>query len=112
MSEFITVARVGEIPAGTGQAYPVGDKLVAVFHLGDGQYAAINDLCPHMGASLAAGHLDAGIVVCPWHAWRFRVSDGVWCDNPRIKTDAYTVRVQDGQIQVALVAPAAAEKSA
>ena len=111
MSEFVTVARVGDIPAGTSQAFPVGDKLVAVFHLGDDHYAAINDLCPHMGASLAAGHLEAGVVVCPWHAWRFRVCDGVWLDNPRIKTDCYMVRVVDGDIQVALTPPADAPPS-
>lgn len=100
MSEFVTVAKVGEIPAGTGIAYPVGDHLVAVFNLGDEGYFAINDLCPHMGASLAVGHVEKGVVTCPWHAWRFRVCDGTWCDNPRIKTQAFEVRVVDDEIQV------------
>jgi nitrite reductase (NADH) small subunit/3-phenylpropionate/trans-cinnamate dioxygenase ferredoxin subunit len=100
MSEFITVAKVGGIPEGTGRAFAVGDKLVAVFNLGQGQYQAINDLCPHMGASLADGHLESGVVTCPWHAWRFRVSDGTWCDNPRIKTDTFEVRVEGDDIQV------------
>jgi nitrite reductase (NADH) small subunit len=30
------------------------------------------------------------------------VTDGTWCDNPRIKTDSYRVRVVDDQIQVAI----------
>ena len=84
---FTTVAKVGDIPAGEGRSFQLGDRLVAVFLHGD-EYFAIDDLCPHMGASLGAGHLDEeGIVYCPWHAWRFRVCDGTWCDNPRIKTD-------------------------
>jgi nitrite reductase/ring-hydroxylating ferredoxin subunit len=99
MSEFITVARVGEIPEGQGAAYPVDGKMVAVFN-DRGEYHAINDFCPHMGASLAGGPLADGVVTCPWHAWRFRVSDGTWCDNPRIKTDAYEVRVVGDEIQV------------
>jgi nitrite reductase (NADH) small subunit/3-phenylpropionate/trans-cinnamate dioxygenase ferredoxin subunit len=99
VAEFVTVARVGAIAEGTGKAFCVGDKLVAVFNI-DGQYHAINDCCPHMGASLAEGHLQDGTVACPWHAWRFRVTDGTWCDNPRIKTDVYEVRVVDDQIQV------------
>ena len=99
MAEFVTVARVGAIPEGTGQAFPVGDRLVAVFNVG-GQYHAINDCCPHMGASLADGELYEGTVVCPWHAWRFRVTDGTWCDNPRVKTDVYEVRVVGEEIQV------------
>lgn len=100
MSEFVTVAKVGAIAEGTGMAFPVGDKLVAVFNLGGGVYQAINDLCPHMGASLADGPLEDGMVTCPWHAWRFRTSDGTWCDNPRIKTEAYEVRVVGDEIQV------------
>ena len=100
MSEFVTVAKVGAIPEGRAIAFPVGDRLVAVFHLGDGEYRAINDLCPHMGASLADGELQDGVVTCPWHAWRFRVSDGVWCDNPKIGTDAFEVRVVRDEIQV------------
>ncbi len=105
MSEFITVAKVGAIPEGTGAAFAVGDKLVAVFNLGGERYEAINDLCPHMGASLAAGAVEDGVVTCPWHAWRFRTSDGTWCDNPRIKTDAYEVRVEGDEIQVRVEAP-------
>ena len=101
MPEFVTVAKVGAIAEGAGMAFPVGDRLVAVFNLGGGSYHAIDDLCPHMGASLAAGDVCDGIVVCPWHAWRFRVTDGTWCDNPRIKTDVFEVRVVDDEIQVA-----------
>ncbi len=99
MAEFVTVAKVGDIPEGQGETYTVGERLVAVFNVG-GEYFAINDLCPHQGASLASGHVEEGVVSCPWHAWRFRVSDGTWCDNPRIKTDSYPVRIVDGQIQV------------
>jgi nitrite reductase (NADH) small subunit/3-phenylpropionate/trans-cinnamate dioxygenase ferredoxin subunit len=99
MSEFKTVARVGDIRDGGGACYVVGQKVVAVFRRGD-RYDAINDCCPHMGASLAEGHLDGDVVSCPWHAWRFRVTDGTWCDNPRIKTEAYEVRILGDQIQV------------
>lgn len=103
MSDFVTVAKVGEIAEGRGATYPVGGRLVAVF-LADGQYHAIDDLCPHMGASLGAGEVHGGVVSCPWHAWRFRVCDGTWTDNPKLKIDAFEVRVVDGAIQVRLPA--------
>jgi len=53
-----------------------------------------------MGASLAEGYVEEGVVTCPWHAWRFRLADGTWCDNPRIKTDSFEVRVVGDEIQV------------
>lgn len=100
MSEFITVGKVGSIAEGEGESFLVAGRMVAVF-LHHGEYYAINDLCPHMGASLGAGHLDEeGAVTCPWHAWRFSVRDGSWCDNRRLKTDTYEVRVEGDQIQV------------
>ena len=100
-AEFVTVARVGSIPAGEGGAFPVGERMVALFFV-DGQYYAIDDCCPHMGASLAGGYVENGVVSCPWHAWRFRVSDGTWCDNPRVKTRSHEVRVVGDEIQVRL----------
>jgi nitrite reductase/ring-hydroxylating ferredoxin subunit len=99
-ADFVTVAKVGAIPVGEGASFQIGDRLVAVFNY-QGQYRAIDDLCPHMGASLGAGYLDEdGTVTCPWHAWRFRVCDGKWADNPRLAVDTFEVRVVGDEIQV------------
>ena len=101
MTEFQTVCHLGDIPENEGRSFAVGGRLVAVFRTG-GEYTAINDLCPHMGASLAGGYVEDGAVQCPWHAWRFSVKDGTWLDNPRskLKTDCYEVRVVGDEIQV------------
>jgi len=102
--EFVTVAKVGSIAEGKGEAFPINGRMVAIFNDG-GRYLAIDDFCPHMGASLAAGHLQNGVVACPWHAWKFKVCDGTWCDNPRLKIDAFEVRVEGDEIQVKAPAP-------
>ncbi len=47
---FVTVAKVGDIPEGQGRAFSVGKRMVAVF-FHEGQYFAIDDFCPHQGAS-------------------------------------------------------------
>lgn len=101
MAEFHTVARVGQIPEGEGRCFALEGTMVGVF-LSDGKYAAINDFCPHMGASLSDGHVENGAVMCPWHAWSFRLSDGTWMDNSRsgIRTAVYEVRVVADEIQV------------
>ena len=98
---FTAVAREGEIPVGEGRCYEVAGRLVAVFFDG-AAYSAIDDLCPHMGASLSSGPLRDGIVTCPWHAWRFRLDDGAWCDDPRLRADVFAVRVVDGVVEVAV----------
>ena len=102
---FVAIARVGDVPSGEGRTYEVAGRLVALFHDGT-TYHAIDDLCPHMGASLGSGPFVDGIVTCPWHAWRFRICDGAWCDNPKLKVDVFPVRVVGEAIEVQ-VPPAA-----
>ena len=38
--------------------------------------------------------------------WRFRLADGAWADNPRIKIGCYPVRVEGNEVQVQLAEPA------
>ncbi|TWT99776.1 Assimilatory nitrite reductase [NAD(P)H] small subunit [Botrimarina colliarenosi] len=108
MSDFITVCRVGEIAEGEGRTVTVGDRLVAVF-LVKGAYQAIDDLCPHQGASLGAGCVEDGEVFCPWHGWRFRLADGKWADNPRLGVDVFETRVEGDEVQVKVAGEPPAE---
>ena len=101
MPAYYPAAKVGDIPEGKGIAYAIKGRMVAIFREND-TYFAIDDFCPHMGASLAPGYLQDGVVTCPWHAWRFCVHDGTWCDNPKIGIDQFNVRVEGDEIQVAV----------
>jgi nitrite reductase (NADH) small subunit/3-phenylpropionate/trans-cinnamate dioxygenase ferredoxin subunit len=101
MIVFHDVASVADVPAGQARAFVVEDKVVGVFNC-DGEILAINDICPHAGASLSAGYVEEKTVSCPWHAWRFNLCDGTWCDNPKLKVDSYPVKVESGRILVGL----------
>ena len=102
MADYVAVAKVGDIPEGEGRCYPVNGTNVAIFFTSEGEYQAINDSCPHAGASLAPGHLEGDTVHCPWHAWQFCTKTGNWLDNPsgKIKVDSYPVRVVGDDIEV------------
>lgn len=106
MAEFQTVCQLSDLRSDCGKTVMVGDRLIALF-LVDGRACAIDDVCPHMGASLGAGDLEQGVVTCPWHGWRFRVADGTWADNPRIKIPSYPARIVGDEVQVQIAAPAA-----
>ncbi len=99
MLRFVDVAAIHDIPEGRGRAFAVAGRMVAVFRVGDG-LQAIDDFCPHMGASLGDGWVEDGCVACPWHAWRFRLSDGAWLDNPKIKTQVFPVRLVGERVEV------------
>lgn len=103
MGVFHSVCKVADVVEGLGHTVYVEDKPIAVF-LVDGKYFAIDDTCPHMGASLASGFVENGCVTCPWHFWRFRLDDGKWADNPRLGIGRYAIRVVNDEIQVELTA--------
>ena len=60
---------------GRGRAVVVDGRRIAVLREGD-RFVAVADACPHMGASLADGRLEEGIVTCPWHGWRYDGASG------------------------------------
>ena len=95
----LRVASVTEFEVGQAKLVTSGRKDIAVFRTEDG-FFAIDDCCPHAGAPLSGGHVEGGVVTCPWHAWRFRLSDGAWADNPKVKTGCYTVTVEDDVVFV------------
>jgi nitrite reductase (NADH) small subunit/3-phenylpropionate/trans-cinnamate dioxygenase ferredoxin subunit len=107
MSEFQPVAKVGDVPEGQGRCFPVNGTMVGVF-LHHGEYYAMNDFCPHMGASLSESPIaEDGSVMCSWHAWCFSIKDGTWLDNRKsgIKAATYDIRLQGSEIQVAVPLP-------
>lgn len=101
---FVTVARVGDIPAGQGRYFPVGSLCIAIFSV-DGHYYAMDDFCPHMGAPLWSGRIEQGAVVCDRHQWAFRLEDGVSPDAPSLKARTFPVRVVGDEIQIAVDEP-------
>jgi nitrite reductase (NADH) small subunit/3-phenylpropionate/trans-cinnamate dioxygenase ferredoxin subunit len=101
VSQRVVIGKVVDIPVGGSVVVTIGKKEVAVFNVG-GQLFALDDTCPHMGASLSGGHVEDGCVTCPWHYWRFRLADGAWADSPRVKTGSYSVHVVGDEVQLEL----------
>lgn len=99
MSEFVTVAKIGEIPEGQGRSFTVGEREIAVFRV-KGQFYALDNACPHMGLPLAGGTLHDDTVICGGHFWAFKLSDGTCLDAPTLQAQTYEVRVVGDQIQV------------
>lgn len=106
MGTLHTVCRVGDLNEGECATIAVDRRCIALFRTGEG-YFAIDNMCPHMGAELSGGFVENGIVTCPWHYWRIRLSDGAWADNPRIKIGSYPVHVRESEIQVEVPDPTA-----
>jgi nitrite reductase/ring-hydroxylating ferredoxin subunit len=101
MSKFITVAKVEEIPPGTGRTVDVHGVWIALFNV-DGAFFAVDNTCLHAGGPIGEGSLSGDIVTCPWHGWQFNVRTGERPGNPNFTLACCPVRVEGEEIQIAL----------
>jgi thiamine pyrophosphate-dependent acetolactate synthase large subunit-like protein/nitrite reductase/ring-hydroxylating ferredoxin subunit len=55
-----------------GRVKPVTceNQTVCMTHF-KGQYAALDNKCPHQGGPLGEGSIENGLLRCPWHGWDF-----------------------------------------
>lgn len=101
MAQFHRVAKVSEVPPGTGKAVAAGGQTIALFNVG-GVFYALSNTCPHRGGPLGEGVLMEKVVTCPWHAWSFDVTTGKLATNPTapLGVKTYPVRTEGEEILV------------
>lgn len=100
------VALVGELPTVRPvRAVRLMGQDFVVFRDEQGRYGMLDRDCPHRGADLAAGRLEAGGLRCAFHGWLFDV-DGQCLSTPgepvgsslckRVRQSAYPVIERSG----------------
>jgi 3-phenylpropionate/trans-cinnamate dioxygenase ferredoxin subunit len=100
MSDWVEVAPQGELKEGDVKIVDVDDVMVAVFNL-DGEFIAIEDVCPHDGSEIASGCIKKGILECPHHGATFDLRSGDVLSAPAYEPlEMMEVRVENGLIEV------------
>jgi nitrite reductase/ring-hydroxylating ferredoxin subunit len=102
------VLQLTDIPVGALRAIELGDARVLLINLGAGEVYAYRNECPGTPFPLDAAKLTEGILLCPWHGCRFELRGGRRLDTPGAGLGVLPVRIQDGQVLVALPQAAAA----
>ncbi len=107
-----TVARADDLSPGTMRMVAVGGHPVALVATEDGAIHALDNACPHQGYGLVTGTLQSGTtggtVTCQWHNWKFDVATGR-CLMGEEDVTCHPVAVLDGEVQVTVHRPSAAE---
>jgi nitrite reductase/ring-hydroxylating ferredoxin subunit len=97
----VAAGPVEALPAGAVRLVVAAGRRVAVGTAG-GELFALDDTCLHRGGSLACGHLDGTVLVCPLHFWRYDVRSGQRLGQPGLGVARYPVKVVDGEVRVAV----------
>lgn len=105
METYETICSLDELTDGEGRTFVLQGRPVGIFRIGQ-RVHALEDRCPHAGASLARGCIEGDVVRCRIHHWGFRLSDGVYVDEdkPACNARAIPTRVVNGWVQVSVQA--------
>jgi 3-phenylpropionate/trans-cinnamate dioxygenase ferredoxin subunit len=79
------------------------DLSLALFNV-DGQFYAIDDSCPHQGASLCGGKLAGKVIQCCAHGLRFDLASGYLLNSTALKVACYPVEAEGDQVFI-VIAP-------
>ena len=102
MPEFIRVASVSDVPAGTLKGVMAKMQPIVLANV-EGTVYALDDQCSHQEYPLADGELDGGEVVCIYHGARFDACSGKNKGLPAVRpVKVFPVQVRDGDIYVEL----------
>ena len=103
MSDWVSIAKEGEIPDNCAARIEIDGIPIAVFHIGS-KYFATDDTCTHAEASLSDGDIDTerNTVECPYHGSVFDLESGSALSLPAVEpVKVHNVRVnENGDIQV------------
>lgn len=101
MSRWVRVAAVADCPPGSSLETVAEDRIVALYNV-EGQFYALDGVCPHQGGPLGKGCLTGEVVTCPWHGWQFNVTSGQHTFSPSVRQPRFEVRVEDNDVYVLL----------
>ena len=98
---LVTVARVEDVPPGSVVKVTAGEEELALAHV-DGEFYASQHHCIHLQGPLGEGSIDDHVLTCPWHGWQYDVRTGENEFDRAIQLRTYEVRVEDGDVKIAL----------
>jgi len=90
---WIELAQVSDLLSGCGKVIFRDGKEIALFRVNEHFYA-LDDACPHAGASLAAGKIEGGFVRCRGHGLKFELATGRAKVGGVLCVASYAVRVE------------------
>ena len=98
--DFVPVIALDDLP--TGRLVRVeAAGMPALLWRDNQQIYAIAATCSHLGGPLDEGTCENGVVTCPWHGSRFRLSDGSVVNGPAVYAQpSFAVRVRQGKVEL------------
>ncbi len=102
MSDFVTVARLHDLPDGAVLGISVDDTEIVLVRHGDVIHA-LEDRCSHEDYLLSEGEVIGDQITCPLHGARFDLRTGAAKALPAVlPVKTYEARIEGDEVQLRL----------
>ena len=96
---WLKVLDLQELPEGRVKPVTCKHRTLCLTHF-EGQYAALDNKCPHQGGPLGEGSIEGGWLRCPWHGWDFHPLSGKPPGGFDDGVDTFPVEVREDGVYV------------
>ena len=107
--DWISVGHTSDLPEGRVKTVTARTVSICLSHF-EGQWAAMDNHCPHQKGPLGEGSIEKGVddkcwIRCPWHGWDFDPLTGAPPgEHEDTGQQLYPLEIRDGEIFVGLEA--------
>jgi nitrite reductase (NADH) small subunit len=96
----LRLGSVSELPPdNTAKEFQCSGKLYCVARV-NGEFSAMDNVCPHRGGPLGTGVVDDGKLICPWHGWQFDPVTGNSIQVPGSGVPVYRLLIEGDDVYI------------
>jgi nitrite reductase/ring-hydroxylating ferredoxin subunit len=101
MANWIDVGTLEQYPEGRHVCTHAAGEPIIVCQL-DGELYVLRNVCPHAGKPLGEGERRGAVIVCPYHGYAYKLTDGRNADCPEDEPPCrtYPVTTANGRVYV------------
>ncbi|GAB5468369.1 MAG: NifU family protein [Rhodospirillales bacterium] len=93
---------LAELPDGATLTVEIEARSLLLSRFGD-RVSCFENACAHMGLELSGGDIEAGIITCPHHGFRYSLESGECLTAPEVALQPHAVRVIGDRVEVRLL---------
>ena len=110
MLQTATLSESTLVPAGAARDLPPGGRKLVFRPDGqtilllnvEGEFYAMDNSCPHAGASMASGQCEGHTISCPAHGLKFNIKSGQCTASPGLLIPLYETLILEGELWLRL----------
>tara|TARA_B100001123_G_C14661581_1_gene769831 strand:- start:282 stop:596 length:315 start_codon:yes stop_codon:yes gene_type:complete len=95
----IEIANIDEFKTTNSKKIIHDGTPIAIFKI-ENEFFAIDNRCPHRGASLGDGKLTGNVISCPWHSWKFSIKSGIAIENLNCSVKTFSVFIENDIVKL------------